>query len=67
MAVLDRFYCIYFAISGKRCGVDEFECDNEGYGPDVRQCIPTKFQCDGNKDCADNSDEYNCPKIDKGN
>ena len=57
----------YFAILGKRCGVDEFECDNEGYGADARQCIPTKFQCDGNKDCADNSDEYNCPKIDKGN
>ncbi|KAM9425856.1 low-density lipoprotein receptor-related protein 2 [Pholidichthys leucotaenia] len=36
------------------CGSDEFQCTDG-------QCIDIEWRCDGTFDCADNSDELNCP------
>merc|ERR1712062_697804 len=33
---------------------NEFTCKNN-------ECIPNQFRCDGQLDCADDSDEHNCP------
>ena len=38
-----------------RCSSGEFKCDNG------EKCIRTRFKCDGDNDCSDNSDERNCP------
>lgn len=38
------------------CHTDQFRCTNE-------VCIPSKFHCDGFRDCADESDEANCTVI----
>ena len=35
----------------QKCGLDEFKCTNDS------KCIPLHLKCDGNRDCADNSDE----------
>ena len=35
------------------CGVDQSTC-RDG------QCIPRDYRCDGDLDCRDGSDEYNC-------
>lgn len=35
------------------CPESEFKCDNN-------KCLAKVFQCDGNPDCADESDEKNC-------
>lgn len=37
------------------CQAGEFLCDSN-------QCINNSSRCDGYKDCADNTDELNCPK-----
>ncbi len=34
----------------RQCGPTEFKCQNE-------KCISEKWQCDGDDDCGDNSDE----------
>ena len=38
----------------KSCGVDQFACVDTG------GCIPIVWQCDGQDDCYDQSDEGNC-------
>ena len=35
---------------------NEFTCKNN-------ECIPNQFRCDGQLDCADDSDEHNCRKL----
>ena len=35
---------------------NEFTCKNN-------ECIPNQFRCDGQLDCADDSDEHNCRKF----
>uniref|UniRef100_A0A4W6FJB9 MAM and LDL receptor class A domain containing 1 n=1 Tax=Lates calcarifer TaxID=8187 RepID=A0A4W6FJB9_LATCA len=37
------------------CGADQFQCAYSF------QCIPESWQCDGEPDCADQSDEEHCP------
>ncbi|XP_061489005.1 low-density lipoprotein receptor-related protein 8 isoform X4 [Rhineura floridana] len=41
--------------SAKECEEDQFQCRNE-------RCIPSVWKCDEDDDCADNSDEADCPK-----
>ena len=41
------------------CDSGKFECENNG------NCIPSSYECDGDNDCGDNSDERNCPGIPK--
>lgn len=45
--------CDCFPLSGDRCNSDEFSCNGI--------CIEKDRICDGISDCADHSDEQNCP------
>lgn len=39
-----------FNVLGEQCRTDQFQCSNN-------ECIPKSWQCDGNPDCMDQSDE----------
>lgn len=41
-------------ISGKHCSLTEFQCVANG------ECIHKAWQCDGDNDCLDSSDEVGC-------
>ncbi|KAK2569058.1 G-protein coupled receptor GRL101 [Acropora cervicornis] len=41
------------------CGPGKFECKNYHWW---KQCIDMKHRCDGNPNCAENSDEKDCPE-----
>ena len=51
------FFCLSFvhfnevAETNNSCLDDEFHCKNE-------KCIPKRYSCNGEKDCADGSDEH---------
>ena len=40
--------------ANKQCEAGKFSCKSNG------ECIPEKWQCDGEKDCLDGTDEKNC-------
>ncbi len=44
------FEFVYCVLVARNCTAEEFQCDNG-------QCIRTRWQCDGDDDCGDNSDE----------
>ena len=41
------------------CAIDEFTCASHASGP---ACIPMTWRCDGQPECADKSDELDCPE-----
>lgn len=45
---LNIIYILFKA--GHTCSVDYFQCANNN-------CVPKYWQCDGDDDCGDNSDE----------
>ena len=46
---------IYFPIlKFSECNEDQFVCNNG-------ECISRDFKCDGDTDCDDGSDEFDCP------
>ncbi|XP_050528252.1 sortilin-related receptor-like isoform X2 [Daktulosphaira vitifoliae] len=44
---------------GHTCSADYFQCANSN-------CVPKYWQCDGDNDCGDNSDEEKCTKVSCG-
>ena len=46
---------IVFKVTPSTCSADEFTCKRQ------HQCIPLSWVCDKNAECADQSDEENCP------
>ena len=47
--------CSCFTV-GSGCASGEFECDSG-------ICINSAWMCDGDADCVDQSDEFNCRKL----
>ena len=47
---------VFSPLTGFACDDREFKC------PNVNQCIPKSFHCDGEGDCLDKGDEANCSK-----
>lgn len=50
---LSDFSAFLFLVDAKTCSDDQFTCDNQN-------CIPSRWKCDGDPDCADSSDEKRC-------
>lgn len=51
---LSKNFCLTFVVS--TCRPDEFRCSDG-------TCINLVKECDGVRDCVDNSDENNCRKF----
>ena len=50
-----EYFCRFGCPSGQRCRDQyEFTCLD-------RTCIDIRRKCDGNRDCRNGEDEYNCP------
>jgi len=46
-------------LNSNKCEEGQFQCTN-GTTKDGSYCIKMSSRCDTNKDCTDNSDEYDC-------
>ena len=40
----------FYSVGGTTCDIESFNCRNG-------RCVPMSWMCDGDNDCADNSDE----------
>lgn len=47
------------SIPGQVCDSDQFRCNDD-------RCVPKLWQCDGDVDCDDHSDESNCTATREG-
>ena len=52
-----RFYLLLFIPTAITCRSSQFKC------ADGTRCIPTRWQCDGNMECDDGSDELDCSRF----
>ena len=48
------------------CQPTEFTCLSRGVGGAGPACIPSQWRCDGQSECADRSDELDCPECGAG-
>lgn len=53
---INNFIICLTAVDLIRCGENEFQCDN-------KKCINKDFNCDGDNDCGDWTDEDSCPML----
>lgn len=53
----NRFFLHFYLCFQDQCPGNKFQCEN-------KKCIPAHWRCDNEKDCADESDELNCPRTD---
>ncbi|KAG9350736.1 hypothetical protein JZ751_024625 [Albula glossodonta] len=51
--VLQEFTCFWGSVAVQTCEKDQFSCSSG-------RCIPLIWECDGDKDCEDGSDEAHC-------
>ena len=54
--LLSLIFNLHFDTELAQCRETEFMCRN-------RQCILSSYHCDGDIDCADQSDEMDCPML----
>lgn len=61
MAAVEAYLCVsfyivfcFFKCKDSNCTAEEFKCRN------VEHCVPLTWRCDGDTDCADGTDEWNC-------
>ena len=43
-------FLLFNSAGGRTCDIESFNCRNG-------RCVPMSWMCDGDNDCADNSDE----------
>ena len=51
--IIITIYFIALGVYPTNCSAGFFQCNN-------KKCVDKKFQCDGQDDCGDNSDESDC-------